>query len=196
MTNQTRPKDYIELDNIPTMIIPLILFKMENHLTVKLQDEVPDTDPTKAVIVKVGRFQDNPVKNNVSVSLSSGDYEDPSYMDARADHENLKQFVVKNLPVGEIGGGMYWWRRFTSDVKVFFVKQRLDIEIGMRYAYEFYGRLLRATENCPTTNLHDDFGEHTCIKPFIEGSSFYQSGGSNQFNWRGKIKWRILTWRH
>jgi hypothetical protein len=186
---------YTEEDNIPTMIVPLITWRMREHLEVALQDEIPDTDPTKAVIVKVGRFQDNPVKKNVLVAVCGGDFEDPSYMDARADHQSLDQFVIKNLPISEIGGGMFWWRRFSIDFRTFFVKQRYEEEIAMRYAYEFYGRLLEAVETC-TMGLADSFGERTqCTTPFVEGTSLFESGGANQFIWRGKILWRVLTWR-
>jgi hypothetical protein len=181
--------------SISTMIIPLILLEMKQYLEVKLQDEVPDTDPTKAVVVKVGRFQDNPVKKNVLVAISSGDFEDPSYLDGRADHESLDQFGLRNLPIGEIGGGMFWWRRFSIDFRTFFVKQRYEEEIAMGYAYEFYGRLLRAVETC-TLRLIDSHGEMTNnIPPFIEGASFFESGGANQFIWRGKLLFRVLTWR-
>lgn len=186
---------YIEEDNIPTMIVPLILLETKRYLEVELQDEVPDTDPTKAVVVKVGRFQDNPVKKNVLVAISGGDFEDPSYLDARADHENLNQFGLRNLPIGEIGGGTYWWRRFSIDFRTFFVKQRYEEQIAMKYAYEFYGRLLKAVETC-TLRLTDSHGEKTNnIPPFIEGASFFESGGAKQYIWRGKLLWRVLTWR-
>lgn len=191
MSNQT----YIEEDNIPSMIVPLILLHLRDYLSVELQDEVPETDPTRAVVVKVGKFQDNPVKNNVFVAISGGDYEDPDYMDGRVDHENMDECgYVKNLPVGEIGGGIYWWRRGTMRVETFFVKQRYEQEIAMRYAYEFYGRLLKKVEEC-RLGITDSFGEKTYGAPYIEGSSFFESGGKNQFIWRGKLKWRVLTWR-
>jgi hypothetical protein len=195
MADLTEESTYIEADNIPSMIVPLILFTVRDYLEIALQDEVPDTDPTKAVLVKVGRFQDNPVKKNVSVSISGGDFEDPAYLDGRADHDAMKQFQIRNLPVGEIGGGMYWWRRGTIDFRVFFVKQRYEEEIAMKFAYEFYGRLLNALERCELGELIDDYGEQAFNTPYIEATSFFESGGANQYIWRGKIKWRVLTWR-
>jgi hypothetical protein len=190
---QTRP--YIDGDDIPSMIVPLILLRMREHLETYLQDEVPDTDPTKAVLVKVGRFQDNPVKKNVLVAISGGDFEDPAYMDGRADLETMNQVKIANLPVGEIGGGIYWWRRFTMDFRTFFVKQRFEEDIAMKYGYEFYGRLLNAIQVCTFGRLVDDYGERTCGLPYIEGSSFFESGGPQQYIWRGKVKWRVLTHR-
>ena len=190
---QTQP--YIDEDDIPSMIVPLILLSLRDYLETALQDEVPDDDPTKAVLVKVGRFQDNPVKKNVSVAINGGDFENPEYIDGRIDHESLNQFEIRNLPVGEIGGGIYWWRRGTMDFKTFFVKQRYEEEIAMKFAYEFYGRLLHAVESCSLRGLTDSFGEMAHGRPYIEGSSFFESGGANQYIWRGKLKWRVLTWR-
>ena len=186
---------YIDADDIPSMVVPLILNKLRDYLEVELQDEVAEDDPTKAVLVKVGRFQDNPVRKNVSVAISGGDYEDPAYMDGRIDHESMDEFKIRNLPVGEVGGGIYWWRRGTMNFQAFFVKQRYEEEIAMKYAYEFYGRLLRAVETCRLGNLVDYFGEQATGTPYIEGASFFESGGANQYIWRGKLKWRVLTWR-
>jgi len=195
MADILQASTYIEEDNIPSMIVPLILFRMREYLEFALQDNVPDTDPTKAILVKVGRFQDNPVKKNVSISISGGDFEDPSYMDGRVDHQGFDEFKIKNLPVAEIGSGFYWWRRFTMDYKTFFVKQRFEEDIAMKYAYEFYGRLLRAMETCKLGKLVDSYGEQAYCPPYIEGASFFESGGAQQYIWRGKIKWRVLTKR-
>lgn len=195
MANLASATPYIEEDNIPSMIVPLIMWSMRDYLEVELQDEVPDSDPTKAVIVKVGRYQGNPVKENVLVAISGGDFEDPSYLDARADHDSLDQFGLRNLPIGEIGGGMYWWRRFSIDFRTFFVKERYEELIAMKFAYEFLGRLQKAVESC-SLRLIDAYGERTnSIPPFVEGSSMFESGGKRQYIWRGKLLWRVLTWR-
>jgi hypothetical protein len=182
-------------DDIPTMIVPMILFRIKEHLEVAMQHEVPDTNPTKAILVKIGKFQDNPLDKNVSLSVSPGDYDDPSYLDGRIDHEDLDAITIRNLPVGEIGGGLYWWRRGTINFQTYFVRQRLDEEIAMQYAYDFYGRLLHAVEEVSLSGLVDDYGEIASGHPYIEGASFFESGGLRQFIWRGKLRWRVLTWR-
>lgn len=182
-------------DNIPAMIVPLILYRLKEHLETALVIEVPEENPTRAVLVKVGRFQDNPLDMNVSVSVSGGDYEDPSYMDGRIDHQDLDEIEIRNLPVGEVGGGIYWWRRGTMDFKTFFVRQRYEEETALQYAYDFYGRLLNAVAEVSVNDLVDDYGEKAVGKPYIEGATFFESGGNKQFIWRGKLKWRVLTWR-
>jgi hypothetical protein len=182
-------------DNIPSQIVPMILYKIRDSLVVALIDNVPDDNPTKAQLVKVGRMQENPLSKNVAVAISHGDFEDPTYKDARIDHSELDQFRVRNLPVGEIGGGIYWWRRGTINVNVFFVRQRFEEEIAVQYAYDFYGRLQRAVEAVSLAGLVDDYGERCAGHPYVEASTFFESGGAKQFVFRGKLYWRALTWR-
>lgn len=181
--------------DIPAQIVPMVLYRLKAHLETVMQWEVPDESPNKAVVVKIGRFQENPLQKNVSVSISGGDYEDPAYQDGRIDHSDFDQFTITNLPVGEIGGGIYWWRRGTINFQCFFVKQRFEEEVAMQYAYDFYGRLLNAVNTADLSGLVDDYGEMANGTPFIESSSFFESGGAKQYIWRGKLKWRALTWR-
>lgn len=182
-------------DNIPSQIVPMILTRTRDELKQKLIYGVPDDNPTRAILVKVGRFQENPVDINVSASVASGDFEDPSYIDGRVDHEDLDAIGLRNLPVGEIGGGWYWWRRFTINVQVFSVRQNYEEERAMQYAYDFYGRLLKSIEEITLGGLTDDYGEKANGSPYIEGASFYESGGKGKFIWRGKVAFRVLTWR-
>ena len=178
-----------------TMIVPLILVRMKEELQEKMAFEVPEGDPTRAVLVKVGRFQDNPVEQNVSISISGGDFEDPSYIDGRIDHDDLQDIGIRNLPVAEIGGGFHWWRRGTINFQAFFVRQRFDEETAMNYAYSFYARLLSAVENILVGDLEDDYGERSFSKIMLESASFYESGGKDKYIWRGKLRFRCLTRR-
>lgn len=182
-------------EDIPSQIVPMILWAIKQHLDTAMVEEVPDTNPTQAILVKVGAFKDNPLNKNVSISISGGDFEDPKYIDGRIDNPNQPNFPLKNLPAGEIGGGVYWYRRGTVDFKTFFVRQNFKEEVAMQYAYEFYGRLLKAMEQVPIGNLLDDFGEGAIPPVILESASMFESGGKDKFIWRGKLYWRILTWR-
>lgn len=185
----------LPIDEIPSQIVPMILYRIEEHLTDIMLNEVPDDNPTKAILIKVGRFQDNPVQKNISVSISGGDYENPDYLDGRVDHSELDQIGLRYLPVGEVGGGIYWWRRGTCDFKTFFVRQRYEEDVALRYAYDFYGRLMYAVKTAQLGGLTDEYGEMANGTPYIESSSFFESGGNKQYIWRGKLYWRVLTWR-
>lgn len=181
-------------DDIPSQIIPMMLYDMRDYLQTKLIDGVPEDSPTRAILVKAGRFQENPVDKNVSIAIAHGDYEDPDYIDGRIDHPDLADLKIRNLPVGEIGGGIYWWRRFSVLVSVFFVRENFEEEIAQQYAYEFYGRLQRSIE-LKRFALDDDFEERAFGYPYVESTTFYESGGKNKWIFRGKLRFRVLTSR-
>jgi hypothetical protein len=182
-------------DNIRRMIVPMILYQLQDHLTTSLKDEVPADNPTRAETIKVGLFQENPVKTGTYVAISGGAFDDPDYRDGRIDHEDLNAISIQNLPVGEIGGGEYWYRRGSCRFGAYFVKNRFAEDKAADYAYDFYGRIQKAVEDTSVHGLTDDYGEKAYKSPIVESSTFFESGGNNQFIWRGMIYWRVLTWR-
>ena len=50
-------------------------------------------------------------------------------------------------------------------------------------------------EEITVSDLVDDYGEKAYGHPFLEAATFFESGGNKQYIWRGKLKWRVLTWR-
>jgi hypothetical protein len=180
---------------IPTMIVPMICEELRSYLEVALVQNIPEDNPTRAVLVKVGKFQENPLDVNVSIAISPGDFEDPEYVDGRVDNPKFDGLKIANLMVSEIGGGEYWWRRGSIRVQCFFVRQRYDEDVAMRYAYDFLGRLQKKTAEAPLGLLVDDYGERAKPPVYVESHSFFESGGKGKFIWRGKLLWRVLTWR-
>lgn len=183
-------------DNIPNQIIPMILVRLKDHLTTTMKFELPDVDPAQAKEVKVGRFIKDPVGNKITVAIAGGDFEDPGYVDGRIDNPKFDGLQIKNLAVSEIGGGYYWWRRGTIRLAIFLIRQRMDEESAMKLSYDVYGRLLDTIEGVSFDNMSpDDYGEHAYNPLYLEGATFFESGGNTQWIWRGKILWRVLTWR-
>lgn len=181
--------------NIPSQIQPMIMYAVRDHLRTVLVDEVPKDNPTRAIRVMVGRFLENPAKINVSAAISSGDFEDPTMIDGRVDHPDLADRKVRFLPPAEVGGPEYWWRRFSIEVQVFFVRKDYEEDVAIQYAYEFFGRLQKGLEQSPTNGLVDDFGEKSHEKPRIEAVTFFPSGGKGKWIFRGKVLFRLLTER-
>lgn len=181
--------------DVPDQIIPMILRTMKWSLNTQLFDEVAEESPTRTGIVKMGILQDNPADAVVSIAVNSGDYEDAKYIDAHVDHPDVQEYRIRNLPMGEVGGGKYWWRRFSIRVEVFFVRQNYDEETSINYAYEFYGRLLNAIENTQVGPQVDSFGERANGKPFLESTTFFQAGGKKKAIFHGKVYFRVLCWR-
>ncbi len=182
-------------DNIPASIIPMILYRIQETLETRLIDEVPEENPTRLIYMNIGKFQENPVKKNVSLAIAGGDFEDPAYLDGRVDHNDMDQVGLKGIPVGEIGGGEYWWRRGNVRISVFFVRQGYEEEVALKYAYDFYSRLHQALTQVSVSGLVDDYGEKASMPPIIEAANFHGSGGGKKNIWRGKMLWRVLTWR-
>jgi len=184
-----------DLFSYDKQIIPMILRKMQTDLEASLLDGVPEDDPSRALHVAIGRFRDNPLNLNIHVSVAGGNTIDPDHIDGRIDNDQLDDIKVRNLPVGEIGGGTHWWRRGCVDFGCYFVKTPMDYDESMMYAYEFYGRLLYVLEKLQISGLVDQYGESSMGFPYLETSSFYETGGKKKHIWRGKVFWRILTWR-
>ena len=185
----------LELEFYSGQIVPMILYQMKEHLQQALIRDVPDDSPNYALEVELGRFKKNPLKINVYVALSGGDPFNPEHLDGRIDNDELDDIQIPHLPVGEIGGGTYWWRRGVADFACYYVKEQYDFDISAMYAYEFYGRLLNVLDHLSLGNLVDQFGERATGTPFIEGNTFFSTGGAGKNIWRGKLFWRVLTWR-
>lgn len=180
---------------IATQIVPLILERVKETLQYNLIDILPEGHPARGTLVKIGRFQENPVEKNISLAISPGDFEDPAFMDGRIDNPEFRDLRIRYVPVSEIGGGEMWWRRGTCNLQVFFVRQRYSEEDAMRTAYDFYGRVLNALRGVSFSKVKDSFGEMAVPPLYVESSAFFESGGASQYIWRGKIRWRMLTWK-
>lgn len=183
-----------EISTYTGQIVPMVLHEMKDFLEVELITNVPENDPTRALLIEIGRFRENPTDVNVYVALTGGNPLDPDQIDGRIDHEKLDDIEIPNLPVGEIGGGTYWWRRGLAQLGCFFIKRKIERDDAVMYAYDFLGRVLDNLERLQL-NLTDDRGEKATGRVFIEGNTFFETGGQGKWIWRGDVYWRILTWR-
>jgi len=177
-----------------THIMPLILDRFRDNLKVALIDNVPEDDPTRASIVKIGRFQDDPTRYPISIAISPGDPEDPAYKDGIVTLDAMQNIGFEIYP-REIGGGEYWWRRGVLQVQCHFVLSRYPEETALEYAYQVMGRILDSLASTYLADLTDEWGEHAVI-PFIFANTFFESGGPPaDYIWRGKVLWSTLTYR-
>lgn len=177
-----------------SQIVPMICNRMKNHLEYYLQTQLSLTDPLRANTVKVGRYLQNPVTDVIHVSIHPGDPEDPNLMDGLANIESLPTIGI-DLPWQlELGGGSLWWRNFTCMLGVYYVQNKLPEMDAMENAYKVYGRMTDLIPQVDLTDLVDDNGE-SAIWMVLTGTTFFEGGGNNQFLWRGKARWRVLTGR-
>ena len=173
-------------------IVPLITEAIEAHLTEKLQVYQGETDPRRVNEVKVGRFQDNPLKFGVYIAIQGGDADDPDYRDGIVsldDFDDVHFFV----PPREIGGGARWWRRGVIQFGCYYPGKTEDE--ARNYAYQVLGSIMEHVEDVGVSNLIDDSGEQA-IYLLVNANSIFEGGGPpSNYVWRGKIYWSCLTER-
>jgi len=175
-------------------ITPMLLDLLKEHLTSTMQTSISSSDPTRADIVKIGRFQDDPLANNVYIAISPSDPEKLDWVDGIVTLDTMKDIGFYMDP-REVGGGQAWWRRGVVQIGCYFIKEKYNEEKALGYAHTVLSRLLNNIENINLTGVVDDFNERAIIM-FCYSHHFAESGGPpDQYIWRGKIHWQCLTER-
>lgn len=168
------------------MIIDSILYRLSEHLAANIPE---------AKIVRVGRFQDNPLDNNSYLAISTGNSRNDTTVDGIVSLSEMSNISLK-IPGREIGGGSYWWRRGIIDVGFYGVALGLSHEETVTQAFDFLGKVHYWTEKTRVSDLTDVYGEHA-MKIFVYASTYNQSGGpETQYIYRGQISWQVLTARN
>lgn len=177
-----------------TMIVNMVLDRLLVHLTQKMQTDFPKNNPTRATVVKKGLLQQAKVENNIAIGIIGGDHEDPNYRDGIVTIETM-QNIAQNFPAREIGGGQLWWRRGVVMIECFYIQQQLSETVAFEQSYDVLGRLLDQIEQAPVSGLVDSYGERA-IKIYCHSNTFFESGGPpNQYIFRGKVFWSVMTER-
>lgn len=176
-----------------TVIVPMILEALRDYLKVTMMDNVSSSDVSRATQVKIGRFQEDPLESNVYVAVSPGDpTESGDWVDGIVTLESM-QDVGFYIDPREVGGGETWWRRGVAQLGVFYINERLEEEDAIIGAYNALHRLLWALRNAPVGGLIDEYNERS-VKMFVAAHQFRESGGPpDQYIWRGKVYWQVLT---
>ena len=177
------------------MIVPQIVDAIVTQLTAVCITAVTNVnDPTRAHIVKAGRFQADRVSENIHIAVSGGDSDDPEFKDGIVSLGDMPQ-ISMYAPPREIGGGQCWWRRGTIQIGCYFIIDQFSEADAMDYAYTVLSRVQSSLEDINVSVLVDDTGERA-IKVFSFADTFYESGGPpSSYIWRGKVFWSCLTWR-
>jgi len=177
-----------------TQIVNLLLQRMLPHLKDGLITNVAVNDPSRAKIVKIGLLQTSKVQNVTSIGIIGGDHENPAWRDGIVSIEDMEN-VAQDFPAREVGGGQLWWRRGTAVIECFHITTLLSEEEAFEASYATLGRLMSLIESTPLSGLRDDFDE-SAIKIYCPSNTFFQSGGPpNQYIFRGKVFWMMMTER-
>lgn len=150
---------------------------------------------TKPNIIQAYRFQDSPLKYPVAIAISSGNPDDPNYVDGRVGTGKDMNDLGIDIPSGEIGGGHLWWRRGRVKLGCYYLQGKVDQEDAGDYAHRVLGLAMSCIETCPVSDLVDEHGERAHWMA-VTSDTFFEGGGpENQYLWRGNILWQVLTER-
>jgi hypothetical protein len=156
-------------------------------------DIIPEDD-YRAVQIRQGLLQEDPVDLRLALLVNPGDPEDkatdPKWSDVLAGEEK-----ALGIPSYEIGGGEWWLRRFCVDCRFYFINSNETRDEARKIAGYLFAASENALSNKPISGVTDDFGEHA-IMIYVTKKMFYESGGPpNSFIWRGKLFVQVLTER-
>jgi len=179
-----------------SFVTDLVLHRIKEHLILKMQTDIPKGDPTRAGVVKIGRFQENPIDAGVYISVNYGDPTNPDLLDCNASvsskHKDNTGIEVSGYA---IGGGSIWWRSIQVQFGCFFVEKKFTEEVAQEKASEVLGRLLETLATVYISNIVDSHGERAIIA-YTYGNTMFESGGPpDQYIWRGTVKVDYLTER-
>lgn len=178
------------MSDVTTMILDAI----KTQMTKDLITTVAGNDPTKADIVKLGRFQEDPLKSNVYAAISSGDPERTEWSDGIVTLESM-QNIGFSIDPREVGGGEVWWRRGVVQIGCYFIKDRFTEDNAIANANKFLHRAINSIKQTKVNGLTDSYSEKAVLL-FVSSNNYSESGGPpNQYIWRGKIWWQVLTER-
>lgn len=179
-----------------SFVTDLVLHRIKDHLTLKMQTEIAEGDVTRAGVVKIGRFQQDPDKATVYISCNFGDPTNPDLLDCNTSVVSKhKDNTGIDVPGYAIGGGSMWWRTIYVQFGCFFVNKKLKEEEAQEKASEVLGRLLENLANVYISDIADSHGERA-IYAVTYGNTMFESGGpSDQYIWRGTVRVDFLTER-
>jgi hypothetical protein len=167
----------------------MLIDKIVDELTRELYTDVPSSDPSRVILIRAGRLQEDPTKARMNLMVHyGGDLDKDALNDANDPVE---------APTYEIGGGQYMRRRFRIEFEFFFPGER-DRDNARTWAMVAYSRCQRALKDMPmpvhptTGNPVDDFGE-MALQLVFKPSFMRESGGPGSFIHKGELHFEFLS---
>lgn len=150
------------------------------------------SDETQAGLIHVGVLREDPTETSINVLVKQGD------RDWRHTLNMSSENVGMQAPLGEIGGGIYWRRRFIAEFRIFFEQQGYEQDEARRIANIC---LSRAENALQTKDLDGNWWFDTLPDSFEESPSRIQvydsylteGGGDDVWIWKGEIRVEVLT---
>lgn len=173
----------------------MIAMRLVDQLTLHCQTNIIKDDLTKADVVKFGRFQADPVKTKVYISVAPGDPDKAETRSGLLPVDEFNSDLGFEFPIREIGGNYtnsMWYFNGTVNLGCYYIKDKLDEVEASRNAHVVIGRIKQVVANTPIHDLKDTFGAGG-VRVFVYANSFNEGGGPpNQYIWRGKVYYAAL----
>lgn len=174
--------------SIHDAIMASIAEKLSNEMILSEPDEY-----LRPSLIRPGLLQANPVKERISLLIYPGDIDDleskPVWSDTPATKGSMPGW---EMDAYEIGGGEFWFRRFTIDVNVYLTQTKED-RSNARALGLFVNAKAHQILHEQSLVVQDGFGE-TSLRCYVNRTVPVEGGGPpNSFIWRGKIFFSVLT---
>ena len=174
---------------VAVSVINTLLTNIKDRLEDQLVDAI--SDETKAGIVKIGLLRTHPSETVINVTVKPGDDKWRHTLNMSAENVGMK------APLGEIGGGIFWRRRFIAKYDLYFSAAFTQEEAQVA-ANVVVSRAEHALQNKLDNGdwwfdtLPDDFEE---IPSRIQVYDTYavESGDVGKWIWRGETRLEFLT---
>lgn len=152
------------------------------HLQTNLDTEYTTRGMTLSE-VKAGRLQDDPERPSDNIMVHIGCPVDPTWQDAPVGDRYIR-FSNSLMgwerghmsPLGEVGGGAYWYRRLSVQISTYYTRDRKEQDPAREYANITRGLVEKYCRTLAVTALTDEFDEQGS-RIWVDRSYTQERGG-------------------
>ena len=151
--------------SIMAHISDMLVDALVAHLQTNLDTEYTTRGMTLSE-VKAGRLQDDPERPSDNIMVHIGCPVDPTWQDAPVGDRYIR-FSNSLMgwerghmsPLGEVGGGSYWYRRLSVQISTYYTRDRKEQDPAREYANITRGLVEKYCRTLAVTALTDEFDE-------------------------------------
>lgn len=182
--------------HISTLVAQTVEEQLEVNLAVEFQAR-----GLGDYAVQVGRLQADPERPGINLMVHIGKPRDDKWLDEAAGGRYVRsgQGVMgydrgEQMPIGEVGGGRTWLRRFTVEGSVFFTRSKESRDEANEIANTIRGLVEAYLRPDSVLGLEDDFGERA-FRLMVNASRAEERGGPRAHIWDFWVYFTVETSR-
>ena len=174
-----------------TAVKSLLVEAIRVSLQTACIDDIAASDETRAGLVKVGRYQDDPGTKKIIIAVHADHLLGPERDERRSSQGDIQQDGYEwNLPAETIGGSIFRWERGT--VLVHYHLKRHSRDKAVPVVEVVVSRVINAlhTDNS-LIGISDDFSSRVHQIEVTDNYTFTNEGGEPATG-RAFVDWRAL----